>query len=84
MPKKKQKLVVPDDKKAQVVAALRRMVKAQVELWDAGREVELVLEIEFSTRGETFESLAVACDSPDDALTLNEADLLAALEDSLE
>jgi hypothetical protein len=77
-------IVIPDDKREAVVNAVRRLVKAQVELWDASREIENALGIEVNSRSEAFESLAVATDLPSDADRINEAAAIKAIEVSVD
>ena len=62
--------------KPQIVDAFRRMVKAKVEQWDADREIELLIGQEIDGVDDLLENIAVGLDTPDDAGSLNEDEIV--------
>ena len=52
--------------KKDILPLLQQAVQAQIDRWDAERQIEGVLEKELDSMGEGIEHLAVGCDSGTD------------------
>lgn len=52
-----------DRQKQTVLRLLRQAVQAQIDCWDAQRQIEGALSKEIDSMGEGIEDLAISCDS---------------------
>lgn len=64
----------------EAIDALRKIIYHRVLMWDAGLKAEKALGRDIDTQSDGIDGLACCMNDAEDAMTLDEADLVAAFD----